>query len=253
MVSKNKSENLILLHGFCESKEMWSDFESDLSKDYNVYCLDLPGFGDFHFDVSDLSIEEIAQIIQNEINNFHLDEYVIVGHSLGGYVALEIAKQFPHKLKGLGLFHSTAFADSEERKEKRDDVIHFIEKHGGEVFGKSFIPQLFYKEKRVECEDDINKITKIAINTSDRTLIEVTKAMQTRNNNIELLKELNVPILFIIGKHDSSVSLSDSLKQISLPKNTVVNMLENCGHMGMFEQKNKTLIQIRNFVEYCHS
>lgn len=246
------SKNLILLHGFCESKDMWNAFEVELSKQFNVYCLDLPGFGDFHFDVTDLSIDDIAHIVQNEINALQIDNYVILGHSLGGYVALEIAKLFPNKLKGLGLFHSTAFADSKERVEKRNDVIRFIEKHGAKVFGKSFIPQLFYQSKRAECKPDILKLSEIAANTSDITLVEVTKAMQNRNDNTNLLKQIEIPVLFIIGKNDPTAILEDSLNQIQMPKDSTIHLLDNCGHMGMFEQKAKTIKQVKSFVDYCY-
>lgn len=231
---------------------MWDDFEMELSNFFDVHCLDLPGFGDFHFDVAGLSIEEIAQIVQNEINNLQLNDYVVVGHSLGGYVALELAKQFPNKLKGLGLFHSTAFADSEERKSKRNDVVQFIEKHSSSVFGKSFIPQLFFQPLREQCKSDILKLSEIAANTSEVTLVEVTKAMQGRLDNTGLLSKLSIPILFIVGKHDASVSLEDSLAQCHLPKNSVVHILEDCGHMGMFEQQEKTLKQVESFVNYCY-
>lgn len=245
-------KNLILLHGFCESKEMWDDFEMELSKPFDVHCLNLPGFGDFHFDVSGLSISEIAQIVQNGINELQLDDYVIVGHSLGGYVALELVNQFPNKVKGLGLFHSTCFADSEERKSKRNDVIQFIEKHGSSVFGKSFIPQLFYQPLREKCESDIEKLTEIAANTSQVTLVEVTKAMQTRSDHTSLLRKLNIPVLFIVGKHDGSVPLTDSMLQCHLPKHAIIQVLDDCGHMGMFEQSEKIQCQLHSFVNCCY-
>lgn len=231
---------------------MWDDFESELSKEFNVFCLDLPGFGDSHFDVTGLSIEELAMVVQNEINSLQLDNYVIVGHSLGGYIALEIAKQFPNKLKGLGLFHSTVLADTTERKEKRNDVIRFMEKHGAKVFGKSFIPQLFYQPKRDECKPDIQKLSKIAANTSDITLIEVTKAMQNRNDNLKLLENIEIPVLFIVGKNDTTITIEDVYKQIHLPKNSIIQLLDNCGHVGMFEQRNQTLKQVSNFINYCY-
>ena len=246
------SKNLILLHGFCESKDMWVDFEHKLSKQFNVFCLDLPGFGDFHFDISGMEIDEIAQVVQKEINDLSLDDYVIVGHSLGGYVALSLIRQFPAKIKGLGLFHSTAYPDSKERVQKRNDVIKFIDKHGAGVFAKSFIPQLFSTSYRESNREDIDKLIQIASNCSSTSLMEITKAMQTRKDNTKLLSATEVPILFIAGKQDISVPLKDSVEQIQLPKDSIVQILEDCGHMGMFEQKEKTIIQVGYFVEYCY-
>lgn len=245
-------KNLILLHGFCESKEMWTEFENELSNDFNVYSLDLPGFGDFHFDISGLEISEISEIVNNEINKLSLANYVLVGHSLGGYVALELAKHFPNKVKGLGLFHSTAFADSSERKEKRNDVVKFIKKHGSEKFVRSFMPQLFIPEKRVDCKNEIKKLIEKGSTIDSKTLVEITKAMQSRKDNSEFLKTTEIPILFIVGKLDQSVSLDDSIKQIHLPKNSTAHILDNCGHMGLYERKIETLKFVSSFASDCY-
>jgi len=241
-------KNLVLLHGFCETKEMWGYFEEELSKKYNVYCLDLPGFGDFHFDITDLSIAEIAQVVHNEINKLQLDEYVLIGHSLGGYVALEIAKQFPQKIKKLGLFHSTVFEDSNERKMKRNDVINFIEKHGSVKFVKSFIPQLFISSKREECKKDIQSLIEKGSQIDQKTLVEITKAMQSRDDNSTFVQQTEIPILFIVCKQHQSVSLADSLAQVHLPKNSTIHILDDCGHMGMFEQKDETIRFVKKFI-----
>ena len=241
-------KNLILLHGFCETKEMWTDFEKELSKTFNVYCLDLPGFGDFHYDVSGLEIKEIAAIVNNEISKIQLDEYVLIGHSLGGYIALEIAKQFPQKIKGLGLFHSTVFSDSEERILKRNDVIKFIEKHGSAKFVKSFIPQLFISNKRKECVRDIKNLIEKGAKISSEILVEYTRAMQRRSDSSEFIKKTGIPILFIVGKEDQTVTLEDSLKQIYLPENSTVHLFADCGHMGMYEQNVTTLKAVKGFL-----
>lgn len=242
------SKNVIFLHGFCETKEMWDDFETKLSKDFNVYCLDLPGFGDFHFDVTGLEISEIAQLVYNQILELNLNDFVLIGHSLGGYVALEILKQFPSKITALCLFHSTVFADSEERKMKRNDVISFIEKHGSAKFVRSFIPQLFISEKREECKESIKKLVEKGSIIEKRTLIQITKAMQNRFDNSEIIQKINIPVLFIVGKKDKSVSIEDSLKQIHFPKNSTVKILESCGHMGMFEDCSNTFKSIKHFL-----
>ena len=76
--------------------------------------------------------------------------------------------------------------------------------------------------------------------------------MGSRNDNSDLLKNIEIPIMFIVGKHDMSVSLKDSLSQIYLSKNSITQILDYCGHMGMYEQKKKTLEHVRNFVSYCY-
>lgn len=241
-------KNIVFLHGFCETKEMWNDFQEELSKDHNVYCLDLPGFGDFNFDVTDLEISDIAQIISNEIKKLAIEKYVLIGHSLGGYVALEILKNNPNGISGLGLINSTVFADSDERKNKRNDVISFIEKHGSAKFVKSFVPQLFIASKREECKTEIQNLISNGKDIFEKTLIETTKAMQIRNDNREVIISAKIPIQFIVGKNDKSVLYEDSLQQAAMPKVSIVTILDDCGHMAMFEQREITFKSIQHLL-----
>lgn len=245
--------NIILLHGFCETKEMWNDFEQKIPNKYNTFALNLPGFGDFHFDITNLTLSEIADIVQTRINALALKDYVLVGHSLGGYIALELAKNYPAKVKGMVLFHSTALPDSDERKQKRNDVINFIKKYGSEKFVTSFIPQLFIAEKREASKNHIEKLIQFGSKINSITLIAITKAMQNRQNNTSTLKKSDFPFHFIIGKNDASIPLDSMLNQIHLPKKSSSLILDECGHMGMFEQENNTLMSLLHFVKSCYS
>ncbi|NVK84069.1 MAG: alpha/beta fold hydrolase, partial [Cytophagia bacterium] len=123
---------VILIHGFCEHLEMWNYIIEQLSEDYKVIAVDLPGFGKSPLLSSPISLEIVAQTLVDWLKNQGIDQAVFLGHSLGGYVSLALAEMFPELIKGFGLIHSTAFADTEEGKVNRDRVVQFIQKHGHE-------------------------------------------------------------------------------------------------------------------------
>src|SRR5664279_3334509 len=73
----------------------------------------------------------------------NIPELVLIGHSMGGYIALAFAEKYPEKINALGLFHSSSYADSAEKKEAREKNIRFILKNGSAPFIEQSIPGLY--------------------------------------------------------------------------------------------------------------
>ena len=117
---------VVFLHGFCETKDLWHSYMEPLSKVCRVFALDLPGFGDNSPLTDPLTIADMAEQVYNTLINLGIEQCIMIGHSMGGYVALAFSEKFPSRLKGLGLFHSTAYPDSVEKKQARDKTIDFI-------------------------------------------------------------------------------------------------------------------------------
>lgn len=244
---------VILLHGFCETGQVWDGFYPELAKKRQVLIPNLPGFGKSDPLPAGFSISDVAGAVFQWIQSLEIERAVIIGHSLGGYVALELAKAQPGIVSGLGLFHSTAFADTAEKKETRDKVIEFVNNHSVEVFADSFIPQLFYVNNRDRLEAEVNQMVTIARSTALETLVEYTRAMRDRNDRTDVLKELDAPILFMAGDRDTSVPIEKSKEQAPLIKNPVFHVLKDTGHMGMFEAKDLTLKFVMEFLDLTHA
>ena len=107
-----KGRAIVLLHGFLGSHQIWEHTIAELSKSYRVIAIDLPGhgatdcFGYVH------TMDLIAKCVKAVMDDLRLKKYVIIGHSMGGYAGLAFADLFPDNLKGLCLFHSSAYADT---------------------------------------------------------------------------------------------------------------------------------------------
>jgi pimeloyl-ACP methyl ester carboxylesterase len=152
---------LVFLHGFCESHEIWDETGPELSSDYRVITPDLPGFGKSAILKSPFSIREVGRTVIEFIETLGIRKLALIGHSLGGYVALAIAKERPDLVAGLCLFHSTAQADSEEKRINRNKVIYFVERNGVQPFIETFVPGLFFQREVKK----IKKVHKIASGT----------------------------------------------------------------------------------------
>lgn len=178
---------------------------------------------------------------------------VVIGHSMGGYVTLALAEKYPELLNGLGLFHSTAYADSEEKKTTRRKAIEFIQKYGAFDFLKTSIPNLYSEITKAEKKQLMDDQIAGSNNFSGDALVTYYEAMIQRPDRTEVLKNSKVPVLFVSGKYDNAVPLNDGLKQCSLPDLAYIHILESSGHMGMREEPVESNQLLKNYLKnICH-
>jgi pimeloyl-ACP methyl ester carboxylesterase len=241
--TKGKGPLLVLLHGFGEDGSIWK-FQYDLFPKHCLLVPDLPGSGSSET-IDDMSMEGLAEAVKELLAN---RPAIIIGHSMGGYITLALAEKYPDLLLAFGLFHSSAFADSEEKKETRSKGIRFIEEHGAIAFLQTATPNLYAPASKEQHPEWIEEHLAQLHNFSAQNLVSYYKAMMQRPDRTTVLKESRVPVLFVLGQHDTAVPLQDGLKQCYLPQLAYIHILEAAGHMGMVEDKEKTALLLTQFV-----
>ncbi|QSE98094.1 alpha/beta fold hydrolase [Fulvivirga lutea] len=243
-----EGDPIVLIHGFCETSSVWRPLTNKLALSYQVITLDLPGFGKSPLPSSSFSIMDIAEMVHGILEDNNLLQSAVIGHSLGGYVALALAERHAEDFKGFGLFHSTSFADDDEKKRSRNKTIDFVKKRGVEVFADSFVQQLFYVKNRSRLETEIRQVTKIAGETSETSLISYMEAMRDRPDRSNVLESLTLPTLFIAGDQDGSVPIEKSRAHYELMQNATIKELKDVAHMGMFEATQECFVAISEFL-----
>ncbi len=249
-----QGKTVILLHGFGEDSNVWEPQVEFLEQHFRLLVPDIPGSGQSQF-VANAHIETYAEIVKaiihNDISNIAADDtrsttVSLIGHSMGGYITLAFAEKYPQYLNSFGLFHSSAFADTEEKKETRKKAIGFIQDKGGYAFLKTSIPGLFTKEYYAKQPGIVEALIEDSKLFTDEALIQYYEAMIARPDRTAILKSFEHPILFLIGEHDPAVPLQSSLQQCHLPAQSHVHILSKSAHMGMLEETekaNKLLLQ----------
>ncbi|MFY7786988.1 MAG: alpha/beta fold hydrolase [Thermoflexibacteraceae bacterium] len=247
---QGKGNTIVLLHGFCETHTIWSDFAQQLALSYQVVCIDLSGFGQSPLLAVPPSMAAYAIAVHETLQALALKDYVMIGHSLGGYVTLSYAEQFAEHLKGFGLFNSTALADSPEKQENRNKVITALQEYGAEAFVKTFYYNLFAPNNKEKFETTIQNLIQEGKQIPTQALIAATQAMRDRKEQLSLLQKTTLPVLFIVGTEDPVIPYATVAPQFALPQNAIVH-LAAYGHMGMLEAPQATLQAIRLFMGYC--
>ncbi len=240
---------IVLLHGFCEDKNMWDNFIKHL-KGYRVLRIDLPGFGESDV-FKDTTIEEMAEVVKTMLNNESVKECTMIGHSMGGYVALAFAEKYSKMLNGIGLFHSHPFADNAAIKNRRIKSCNFMKKHGHFDLLKHLVPKFFAPKFAKKNKDLINDLIFRASFYSADGIIAAQHAMMLRKDRTAVLKKSKVPVLFIVGLEDLLFDLKDGLEQTYLPEVASIHLLEGVGHGGMFEAEKECKNIVINFLNFC--
>jgi len=241
--SGNKSRAIIWLHGFCISSEIWKECIPSFNEDYCSVQIDLPGFGDsplVYFE----SLSDLAEQVYQTIKSQNIPNATMIGHSLGGYICMEIARKYPDFCNSLILFHSNAFEDSEDRKAIRQVYLDAYERFGTEFFLKNFHENLFYQKRPELIEPLKEKHADISVETLQR----YTAAMKARKGYDDILTN-HKPKMIISGAFDKAISSEEYLKMYNKAENCELLILSNSAHMGMMEESEKATNAILSFLK----
>ena len=248
---EGKGKPVMLLHGFAEDSSLWNYQIEKLKQNFQVIIPDLPGSGASEMIEGKLSISDYAEAIKSIVDvEIKKDAvaFTMMGHSMGGYISLAFAEKYPELLNGIGLFHSTSFADDDQKKDMRNKGIDFIKNNGAKAFLKNTVPNLFSARTEKENPDLIDKLIDLSKNFTPDALIQYYKAMRDRPDRSSILKYFAKPVLFIQGFYDNAVPLQSGLEQSHIPAVSYFKILKSSGHMGMWEEEQDSTSFMENFL-----
>lgn len=248
---RENHKTLVLLHGFMQNLDVWSPLVLKLMHEMRVITVDLPGHG-YSQCYSDIhTMDFMARCVKTVLEYAGVEQCVIMGHSMGGYVALSFAEQYPYSLRGLGLLHSHALADDEEKKRQRLETCDEI-RHNRSGYVMNFIPSLFDPSKRAELAQEIKDLKDQCLETSEQSLIAAQQGMMRRPHHIRTLQRLQVPCMFIYGKNDTRLPIEVAVSQAMVPHHSEIMILDNVCHMAHLEAHDYVAKYIHDFVDTCY-
>ncbi len=242
-----KGPAIVLLHGFLENLTMWAGLEAQLSKNYQVICIDLLGHGKTDCIGSVHTMDAMAEAVLAVINQLKINKAVFIGHSMGGYVALALAEKAPTIFEGLCLMNSTFEADDKARKVLRTRAIKMVQ-HNFENMVRLSFANLFAAESKITYETAYNNALNQALKTSVQGYIAAQEGMRLRSDYFEIFKTLPCNKLIIIGKKDTVINGNQIIAKI---KNTTIKFIElSAGHMSHIENKTELLAILLEFTAH---
>ncbi|MAP80271.1 MAG: alpha/beta hydrolase [Aequorivita sp.] len=229
---------VVLLHGFLESSTMWQPVIAQLSKKNKVIAIDLPGHGKSGTISEEHSMELMAEVVNEILLHLNISSATLIGHSMGGYVALALTERFSEKVNKLILLNSSPFPDSKQRQENRNRALKVIEQNN-KAFISMAIGNLIINSARDKFKNEIESLKAEAYTFPIKGITAAVKGMRDRKDRSSVLKNYPNKKYVILSKGDAI-----------LPFKTTKNILENDGvtvktieggHMSLIENSNKVL------------
>jgi len=246
---KGKGRVVVLLHGFLENLNIWQDISAVLSQKYRVVCIDLLGHGKTDNLGYVHTMDEQAQMVKAVLNKLRLRKVVIIGHSMGGYVALAFAKLYSNNVKGICLLNSTFLSDNPDKINDRNKTIEIVKKNP-EAIIKIAIPGLFAEKNKVVFKKEIQHILKEALKTSKQGITAALEGMKIREDLSYLLQKDSFKTLIFIGKEDIVIKTKSLKKRLQTLPNVQIVSLEG-GHMGFIENRREVVGNLHRFCRLC--
>jgi pimeloyl-ACP methyl ester carboxylesterase len=240
-----KGTAVVLLHGFYENKEMWDAFVPELSLKYRVITIDLLGHGQTECLGYVHSMEDQAEMVHAVLSELKIRKSVLIGHSMGGYIALAFAELYPDFMKAMVLLNSTSRADSDERKANRDRAIIAVKKNYVACIRMS-VANLFSEKNRDVFLDEIEYVKLEALKTPLQGIVACQEGMKIRKDREVILHFAPYPILLILGKQDPVLDYAENIDQIE-NTNVKLHTLSD-GHMSHIENKEELKVVLSNFL-----
>jgi pimeloyl-ACP methyl ester carboxylesterase len=241
-----KGTVVVLLHGFLENLSMWNDYIDFFSKKNRVIAIDLLGHGATDCLGYVHNMEDQADMVHHVLHDLKIRKAIIIGHSMGGYIALAFTELYPDYMKGLVLLNSTARADSDERKSNRDRAILAV-KQNYTAFVRLSIANLFSEENREKLVNEIEKVRNEAVKTPLQGIVAALEGMKIRKDREVLFHFTDFPKLLILGKKDPVLDFEESKTQIENTKVEFVFFAD--GHMTHIENQTELKPVLLNFLK----
>lgn len=247
---RGNKNTLVLLHGFLQCLDVWSPYILTYMHSMHVIAIDLPGHG-YSDNLGNVNtMEEMADVVNFVLDELEVDHCVMIGHSMGGYVALAYADLYGYRLKGLGLLHAHSLPDSQEHRERRQQVCHQVTvNRAGYIL--NFVPSLFCNSLRSDISQDVKDLQELCLNTQADSIIAAQIGMARRPSRVDVMSKIQVPVLSVFGKQDNRLDVDLAVSQAMIPSKAEIVLLDQCGHMSLIEEVHYLKSRISGFVSIC--
>lgn len=242
-VRRGKGSPLVLIHGYPLDHTIWDEIAPLLEEDFDLIIPDLRGFGQSDLAEADDSIVNYASDIADLLTHLKIKKAFLAGHSMGGYVALAFAREYPERVSGLALVSSQVLADSPERRDGRYETAKQVIGHGAHVVTDAMTPKLSSHARIQEfARDLISRQRPLGIHTA---LI----AMAERPDSTDLLQTFRFPVLIVHGDADALIPVERAREmKAALPEAHFVELL-GLGHLPMMENPQEVAEAMKFFVK----
>lgn len=244
---------VIFVHGFPFSHEMWSEQLALVSRDYRAIAYDVRGHGKSYVGEAQFTIEHHVDDLIELMDLWNVENAVIVGLSMGGYISLRALERNPERFRAAVLCDTRSEADTNEGKLKRFESMKAVRAHGSEVFAEAFVKNVFAPETFTTKPHTVQQIKKIIAATPPLSIAGTLLALAARTDTTPSLGKIAVPTLILVGEKDVTTPPAASQAMHEKIRGSEMHVIPGAAHMSNLENPeefNRHLLAFLNRVAH---
>ena len=237
--------DVVLLHGFLESPDIWKSFLENTDEKFRSINVHLPNHHLSNATQYSNDLKQTADTLYHTLVDAKVQSPILIGHSLGGYLALAFIEKYPEFASGIALVNSSCLADTNAQKKRRTRAINLVKTHPNPFISmaiKNLFHETYLVKHRTAIDQLIDKAKKLPIPAIQASL----RAMRDRTDTSEALRNFDKKKLFIYGKHDPLISIEASKEAIN--KSQCPSIALDAGHMSWLEDKENLQEVLMEFI-----
>ena len=237
---------IVFLHGFPFSHEMWNPQAQALPDHFRSIAYDIRGHGASDVGDGQYSVEFFVDDLIALLDHLHIQQTILCGLSMGGYIALRMYERFPARINGLILSNTKSTADSNEAKINRAVTIRAVKQNGVRIFAENFLKSVFWNETFQSNPAAIEFIHDLIVTNSPLGICGTQLALAARTDTTHVLSTIKVPTLIITGNHDVLVPPSEAQILSGNIPGSEIHIIPNAAHMSNIENSeefNRVMVQ----------
>ena len=242
---------LVFLHGLYENYAFWLDFAGRFAGDGRTITLDLPGHNAEEplAEGEGFSMRDMAEHVLAVLATLGVKKAAFIGHSMGGFLALEIARLRPEIVAGVCLFHATPFADAPETRAARLKTIESLRAGGKAEAVEALLRRILRRETFDERPRETARLREILLEMLPNAMIVALEAMMGRADASDVLRSAPFPVLALLGEEDPIIPLEPMQELLRAAPQARHAILAQTAHAGMIESPEACEREIRAWLE----
>lgn len=238
----------VLLHGFPFNRSMWDEQSRALGETCRVITPDLRGQGETTLGGGPATMEEMAADVAALLDELNVERAVVGGLSMGGYVALAFYRAFRERVRALVLADTRPQADTDEGRRVREETAQRALREGMAPIADAMLPRLLSGETRARRPDVVERVRAMVLATSPEGAAAASRGMALRRDQTELLQDINVPALIVVGAEDEVTPPSEAELMRDRIKGSRMALIVGAGHLSNVERPEEFNLALVDFL-----
>lgn len=239
---------VIFIHAFPLNQTMWDDQVAALKTRCRIITLDLRGFGHSDAPPGPYSMDQMASDVRGLLSILNIDQAVLVGLSMGGYIALAFYRNYPDAVRAIVLADTRASTDTHEARQRRINSAAKAEKEGSRAIAEDMVPLLLGRTSIETRPSIVERVREMIQANSPEGIAGAQRGMSTRHDSTYILPGIDFPVLIIAGSEDELTPPEEAENIRSGIPGARLRIIANAGHLSNLEQPEHFNAELIDFI-----